>query len=167
MFNIYKLIATRLRNKLPQLGTIDADKGQLANPEQTYPLNYPAVLIDLDNIDWKNLGQKTQKGSGTIGITVAVQTTGQSHEDAPDLDRFIDEMEIVNEAFTVLNTYLGLSRIRTHRQKRLDAIQVYTHIFKIALEDKSAMKTYIKNPTPPKLKMYTPQTVANFPEELK
>lgn len=166
MFNIYKLIATRLRDKLTGLGTIDADKGQLVNPEQAYPLNYPAVLIDLDNIDWKDLGQKTQKGSGTIGITVAVQTTGQTHQNAPGLDRFIDEMEIVNEVFRVLNAYLGLSRVRTSRQKRLDAIQVYTHVFKISLEDKSAMKTYIKNPTPPKLKMYTPQTVANFPEDL-
>lgn len=167
MFNIYKLIADRLQEKLPTLRTIDADKGQLANPEQAYPIDFPAVLIDIDTVDWAEFGKKMQKGKGLVGITVAVQPTAQSHEGAPNIGTYVTEMEVVNDVWRALTGYLGLCRVKTTRQKRLDTIQVFTHTFTISLQDHSAMPTYTNNPAPPELKMYTNKSIANFPEDLE
>lgn len=144
MFNIYADIAAHLRQSVPALRTIDADKGQLANPEQAFPMDYPAVLIDLDTIDWANLGQKAQKGAGQIGITVAVLPTSQSHEGSPTLTEFVQEMEVIKNVYAALAGYLGMSRKKTYRQKRWDTIQAYTHIFNVQLTDTSAQKSYTK-----------------------
>ncbi len=144
MFNIYKEIADQLRASVPGLKTIDADKGQLANPEQAYPLDYPAVLIDLDTVEWGDIGKKTQKGKSLIGITVAVLPTAQTQEGSPTIDDFVEEMEVINDVFGALSGFLGLSRYKTFRQKRYDTIQAYTHLFNTSLIDRSAQKNYTK-----------------------
>ncbi|MDX9703915.1 MAG: hypothetical protein RBU23_12865 [Candidatus Auribacterota bacterium] len=167
MFNIYKQIADRLRDQLPELKTIDADKGQLSDPEHAFPIDYPAVLIDLDNIDWADLGNNAQKGKSKIAVTVAVLPVHQSHQDSPTIDGFVEQMEIVNSVYTVLSGFLGLSRVNTHRQKRYDTVQAYTHVFTNNLVDRSAQKGYVKKQALPDLKIYTPNTIANFPEVLE
>lgn len=167
MFNIYKEIANHLRATVPALKTIDADKGQLANPEQAYPLDYPAVLIDLDTVDWGDIGKKAQKGKSLIGITVAILPTAQTQEGSPNIDNFVEEMEVINDVFGALSGFLGLSRYKTFRQKRYDTIQAYTHLFNTSLTDRSAQKTCTMVPVPVNVKTYTPNTIVSFPEELK
>ncbi len=152
MFNIYKQIADRLRANIPGLKTIDADTGQLADPEKAYPLLFPAVLIDLDNIDWSTLGNKMQSGKSNIAITVAVLPVNQSHQDSPTIEGFVEQMEIINQVYAVLESFIGLNRIKTFRQKRYDTIQAYTHIFTNKLTDNSASKGYAKHPVPPEIK---------------
>ncbi len=152
MFNIYKQIADHLREKLPELRTIDADKGQLADPEKAYPLLFPAVLIDLDNIDWSNQGSKIQNGKSNIAITVAVLPVNQSHQDSPTIDDFVGQMEIINQVYSELAGFIGLNRLKTFRQKRYDTIQAYTHVFTNQLTDNSASKVYTKHPVPPDIK---------------
>ncbi len=167
MFNIYKEIANHLREKVPALKTIDADKGQLANPEKAFPIDYPAVLIDLDSVDWSDLGKMVQKGKSKIAVTVAVLPTKHSHQTSPTLDDFVIEMDVINEVYAALNGFMGLARGKTYRQKRWDTIQAYTHLFNNTLTDRSAKKTYTKNPVPANIKMYTNKTVVNFPDDLK
>lgn len=151
MFNIYADIANHLKEKLPELRTIDADKGQLANPEQAFPMDFPAVLIDLDVVDWAEMGKKLQKGGANIGITVAVLPTAQSSQSSPTLDDYVTEMDIIDKVFGVLSGFLGLTRTKTVRQKRWDTIQTYTHLFKTGLTDRSAQKTYTTVEVPVKV----------------
>ena len=148
MFSIYKQIADRLREQLPGLRTIDADKGQLADPEKAYPIDYPAVLIDLDQAAWKELGNKAQNGKGNIGITVAVLPVHQSHQNSPDIEAFVSQMDIINQVHGVLSGFLGLCRTATSRQKRYDQVQAYTHMYAVTLTDTSAQKVYTKHPVP-------------------
>ncbi len=152
MFTIYKQIADHLRDKLPALRTIDADKGQLADPEKAYPLLFPAVLIDLDNIDWSNQGNHVQNGKCNIAITVAVLPVNQSHQDSPTIDDFVGQMEIINQVYSELAGFIGLSRLKTYRQKRYDTIQAFTHLFTTTLTDRSASKGYTKHPVPADIK---------------
>ncbi len=153
MFNIYKEIANHLREKLPELKTIDADKGQLADPEQAYPISYPAVLIDLDAIDWNDMGNRAQNGKTNIGITVAVLPVHQSHQNSPTLDNYVEQMEIVNQVYSALSGFMGLSRVKTYRQKRYDTIQAFTHLFKNTVVDRSAQKSYTQKPVPPDIEL--------------
>lgn len=70
MFTIYPQIANRLRSIVTDLGTIDYDYGQLASPEQAAPMDYPAVLVSIESAKWAETGQKVQKGSLVIAVTV-------------------------------------------------------------------------------------------------
>lgn len=190
MFTIYPQIANRLRNKVAALRTIDYDFGQLANPEEAYPMDYPAVLISVESAKWNEVGQKVQKGSLVIAVTVAILptifNTGQS---SPELYKYPYMMQPVNDVFKAIRGYkggeiingieedenievqgsafTGLLRTDTLRMKRYDTIQAYTHLFKCEITDESAQPVYIKQPTPPEIKMYTPNSVLNFPEDLE
>ena len=124
--------------------TIDADKGQLANPEKAFPMDYPAVLINLDTVGWLDLPNKVQEGKLQVGITVVVLPTSHPHSGSPTIDDFIDEMQIINDVYGVLQGFLGLKRIKTSRQKRWDTLQAYTHIFTNKLTDKTAQRKFTK-----------------------
>lgn len=201
MFTIYQQIANRLRAKLPALHTIDYDKGQLADPEKAYPLDYPAVLISLEDIVWKDEGKHIQRGTATIAVTVALLPTEVSLQNSPTINSFVEKMNLVNLVYTSLKGYrggetitvgvalggdpdepdaepvevtitgasfTGLTRTRTQRMKRYDTIQAFTHLFTTSFADNSAQPVYVKPPedTGLELKVHTPNTVINFPEEL-
>lgn len=199
MFTIYQQIANRLRVKFPELRTIDYDKGQLADPEKAYPLDFPAVLISLEDIAWKDEGKQIQRGTSTIAITVALLPTEVFRQDSPTLNNFVANANIINEVFTVLKSYRGgetiviqeafsdpdtndvtpevtiigasfspLTRTRTQRMKRYDTIQAFTHLFTTSFTDNSAQPIYVKpeQEIGMNLKIYTNNTLANFPESL-
>jgi hypothetical protein len=172
MFTIYQQIANRLKDKLSDLKTIDFDSGQLADPEKAYPLDFPAVLIDMEQIDWQDNSQKVQSGKATISVTVAVLPVNQSRQDSPTINSFIKQMGIINLVYTALKGYTGgetitieaepigeepaepeviqgvsfspLTRIRTQRQKRYDRVQAFTHTFTCSFKDRTAQPVYTK-----------------------
>ena len=59
--------------EMPELTTVDEDYGQLEMINQenrdTYPLTYPAVLIDAPDVNWSNIAGLSQKGIATIRFT--------------------------------------------------------------------------------------------------
>lgn len=190
MFTLYPQIANRLRSLVPALRTIDYDFGQLANPEQAMPIDYPACLISVESVKWTENGQKIQKGALVVAVTVAIRPTfvsaGQS---SPDLWRYTAMMQPVNDVFTALAGYkggeiiagideneqevevqgtpfTGLVRTATQRMKRYDNIQAHTHLFTCVLTDNTATRTLVPHPTPPEIRAYLPTTLAVFPEVL-
>jgi len=190
MFTIYPQIANRLRSKVTALRTIDYDMGQLASPESALPMDYPACLISIESAKWEENGQKVQKGNLIIAVTVAIRpTVFNTGQTSPDLYKYPEMMQPVNDVFSALTGYKGgelitgtdgegegvelqgipfsgLSRSDTQRMKRYDEIQAYTIIFRCNITDSSAKPVYVKHPVLPELRIYTPHTVAVFPEEL-
>lgn len=190
MFTLYPQLANRLRSKVPALRTIDYDQGQLASPEQSAPMDYPACLISVESAKWDQNSQKVQKGNLIIAVTVAIRptifNTGQT---SPELYKYPEMMQPVNDVFASLTGYkggdvingidaegeeveihgtpfTGLTRTATQRMKRYDGIQAFTHLFACTLTDSAARPVYVKNPVPPEIRVYTPNTVAVFPEKL-
>jgi hypothetical protein len=177
MFTIYQQIANRLQSKVTGLRTIDFDNGQLADPEKAYPLDYPAVLIDLEDIVWNDEAQKIQSGKATLSITVAVLPVNQSHQNSPTINEYVRQMAVINDVYTALKGYSGgdippvpepvegdpvgepvepvsfspLTRTRTQRQKRYDKIQAFTHTFTTSFKDRTAQSIYTKPVQPPEL----------------
>lgn len=176
MFTIYPQLANRLRSKVAALHTIDYDYGQLSNPEKASPMDYPACLISVESAKWSENGQKTQKGSLVIAVTVAIRPTiFNTEETSPDLWKYPAMMQSVNDVFTALTGYkggdvitgvddegdaveiqgtpfTGLTRSDTQRMKRYDEIQAYTHLFRCDITESSAKRVYVNHPTPPDIK---------------
>ena len=64
---------------MPELSTIDEDYGQLEMINQenrdTYPLTYPAVLIDASEVMWSNIAARKHGGANRWCVTEAGWTT--------------------------------------------------------------------------------------------
>lgn len=191
MFTIYPQIANRLRTAIADLKTIDYDKGQLANPEKFYSIDFPAVLISVESVKWSDGGNKAQKGDCVISITVAINPVAQTHQNAPDIWRYINQMKVINTVYTNLKGYKGgdvitgtdeddqeviiqgsaftaLTRTATQRMKRYDSIQAFTHVFNCQITDNSAQPVYVKvpdpiAPAPMELQVKTPNKELVFP----
>ena len=72
-----------LGHQMPELTTIDEDYGQLEMINQenrdTYPLTYPAVLIDAPDVVWSNIAGLSQKGEATIRVKLILDCYDDTH----------------------------------------------------------------------------------------
>ena len=70
-------------NAMPDLKVVDEDYGQLAMIDQesndTYPLTFPAVLIDASTVEWSNIGALNQKGTATVRVRLIINCYDDTH----------------------------------------------------------------------------------------
>ena len=77
--------------QMPELCTVDEDYGQLEMINQenrdTYPLTFPAVLIDAPDVMWSNIAGLSQKGDATIRVKLIIDCYDDTHyrSDTPAL----------------------------------------------------------------------------------
>ena len=68
---------------MPELVTVDEDYGQLEminrEDRSTYPLLFPAVLIDAPDVSWSNLAGLSQKGEATVRIRLIIDCYDDTH----------------------------------------------------------------------------------------
>ena len=68
---------------MPELRTVDEDYGQLEMLNQenrdTYPLTFPAVLIDAPDVQWSNIQGLSQKGLATIRVRLILDCYDDTH----------------------------------------------------------------------------------------
>ena len=68
---------------MPELSTIDEDYGQLEMINQenrdTYPLTYPALLIDAPDVNWSNIEGLSQKGTANIRARLIIDCYDDTH----------------------------------------------------------------------------------------
>lgn len=70
-------------NAMPDLEVVDEDYGQLEMLDQennnTYPLTFPAVLIDASSVEWSNIGGLSQKGNATVRVRLIIDCYDDTH----------------------------------------------------------------------------------------
>lgn len=62
-------------NNMPDIRTVDEDYGQLEmldDSRDSYPLMFPAVLIDSPETSWENIGGLSQKGLCTVSVRLCI-----------------------------------------------------------------------------------------------
>lgn len=80
MEELYLSIAEYLREKMPELATIDEDTGQLVPSEEDgYPIFFPCVLISTDEVNWETFTGERQRGSCQITIKHAFDCYEDTH----------------------------------------------------------------------------------------
>lgn len=72
-----------LSKEMPELVTVDEDYGQLEminrEDRSTYPLLFPAVLVDAPDVGWSNIGGLSQKGDATIRARLIIDCYDDTH----------------------------------------------------------------------------------------
>lgn len=78
---ILKSVQARLADAFPQVKYIDKDWGQL---EQEVPaVGFPCILLDVERVEYTDMGGGWQLADATLTVTVANQRTNASSAHAP------------------------------------------------------------------------------------
>ena len=80
---LYKTIE-HVKKTNPQLSVVDENYGQLDslcsdNPDNMYPLTFPAVLIDLQETLWTTLTPSQQRGEARINVQLIIDCYDDTH----------------------------------------------------------------------------------------
>ena len=71
----------------PQLSYIDEDYGQLealdSEQTDTYPITFPAVLVNTEGVEWSNTAELGQTGTASIRIRLVLDCYDDTHATAP------------------------------------------------------------------------------------
>lgn len=83
MESILEKIISYVGDSMPMLKVIDEDYGQLEFIDQqdrdTYPLTFPAVLIDAPETQWSNIEGLSQKGLTTVRVKLIIDCYDDTH----------------------------------------------------------------------------------------
>lgn len=104
-----KLLLNLIRHigkNMPQLKVVDEDYGQLEMLDQedrdTYPLTFPAVLIDAPEVSWSNLGELGQKGDATVRARLIIDCYDDTHATSETEGRIQEREEMRRRLFLLL-----------------------------------------------------------------
>jgi hypothetical protein len=68
---------------MPDLQVVDEDYGQLEMLDQenndTYPLTFPAVLIDASSVQWSSIRGVNQKGLASVRVRLVINCYDDTH----------------------------------------------------------------------------------------
>lgn len=95
--------------QMPEHSTIDEDYGQLEMIDQegrdTYPLTYPAVLIDAPDTQWSNIAGLSQKGDATIRARLIIDCYDDTHYGSTTTDRIEERAALRRKVHKLLQGY--------------------------------------------------------------
>ncbi len=146
MEELYLSIAEHLREKMPELATIDEDTGQLvpSDEEDGYPILFPCVLISTDEINWETVAGGKQRGSCLITIKHAFDCYEDTHI-LPIIPFSFSNLRERSEAHRKLCSFLHqytfiegmkpLIRKQSRSYTLLGRIKVYEEIFSCTVSD--------------------------------
>lgn len=105
LFDIINLIS----RQMPLLRTIDEDYGQLEVLDQddrdTYPLVFPAVLIDAPTTDWTDVSDLAQQGTCQLRVRLAIDCYDDTHAGSSTIGRIMQRNEMRKQLHTLLQGF--------------------------------------------------------------
>ncbi len=156
---LYQSIVSRLQSKIAGPLWIDLEAGQIDMLDESYPVQFPAIFIDLANCQWNNLGQGHQQGEITIGIRLALDIYADFHAGSPTLADAAQQLKLLNEVHAALHTFGGhvlsdgnggfedthfgkLMRTGFNTERRADGLRVFNMTYTTAIYDSHAAAQY-------------------------
>ena len=95
--------------EMPELCTVDEDYGQLEMLNQenrdTYPLTFPAVLIDAPDVMWSNIAGLSQKGTATIRVKLIIDCYDDTHYGSTTTSRIAERSAMRAKVHKLLQGY--------------------------------------------------------------
>ena len=148
---------------------VDQDLGQFETPDNLgkYPVAWPAVLIDIDNMAFKSSGSNVQTGDGHIIFRLGFPpySSGSSITPAPSQQKALYYYDLeyqlhialqgwnpnANPAYTTPLTGItgSLSRVTAATERRDDLVRVRVLTYRISIQDYSTKTTQSFAPATP------------------
>lgn len=154
--NLYEAILQRIKEAVPEVKYIDQDLGQMENYEGRPPVSFPAVLIDLDEFEFSDVGSDpAQLADGFVVLRLAVPAWSSSAGFAPQnvREKALQYYEVEQKLITKLHAWAPagfnkLIRKKVRTEKRDDLYRVRIIAFAISYTDKSCVPQRQSVPRP-------------------
>lgn len=159
--NIFKELLNAIKTGLTGSGEfkwIDIDQGQIDTPDNQYPIDLPAALIDVGDIEFENVGNDTQVGDCTIRIRIALDVPENLNHITPadsfqnGLDRFglvVDVYDLIENLNITSENFTRFTRRRQYAEKRDDRLKVVVLEFNTSIWDvRTSKKSYTTEDSP-------------------
>ena len=134
-------ILTNLEEKATELGLsyVDEDFGQLEAIDEegkdTYPLTYPAVLCEVQGVNWSHTDRLQQEGSATIAVRLLIDCYDDTHINSTTIGRILERSQL-NRNLTetlhgmrILGNSASLTRISSSSYNGPHLIKVYETVY--------------------------------------
>lgn len=90
---------------LPDLKWYDKQMGQFENPEQSFALPLPTILLEFGQFAWSTTGQNNQKGEGSIRVYIYFENYANSFTGSLNQDLALQFFEFTEAVHRVLQGY--------------------------------------------------------------
>lgn len=151
--DILTVIQERLQANVEQLKYIDEDWGQLDFYSTNPPAKFPAALVEIQNVPWRNQGGKTQDGTVNVSINIADLRLANTNPRAPagQKEKAASIWLIAEKVHRALHGWRNelypeigvLTRTSGKRVKRDDGIRQIEIIYSCVYLDTSACRTVL------------------------
>jgi hypothetical protein len=107
METLFLSVQKRIADNMPELAVVDEDYGQLNTEAETYPVTFPCALIQLEEIDWQDVGGGKQKGTATVRVKLAIDCYDDTHYSSGTAQKAADRMQLYKKMHQTLNMFKG------------------------------------------------------------
>lgn len=121
------------------------DWGQLDYYSDRPPVQFPCVLLDMEEADFSDLSRKVQRIDAVLTVRIADVATSNLSALAPKSEHQFDLLGLTQRIYAHLQgfsgaTFSGLTRIKLRRERREDGIKEYVLQFRFGGTDDAAHK---------------------------
>ncbi len=143
MEEILEQLVELIGNAFPDWGTVDEDYGQLEMIDMidrdTYPLTYPACLIDAADCSWSNVEGISQRGTLQVRVRLILDCYDDTHYRSGTVDKIRERSELRKQLHLLLqgHRYEGQELIRTSSRfyTQNHGIKVYESLYTVAVSE--------------------------------
>lgn len=150
MEDILKEVIETVGGGMPEVRMADEDYGQLEmidNPNvDTYPLVYPAVLVEMQGVEWSELAPPAQVGTATVRVRLVVDCYDDTHHTSGTLEAVEGRRAMLHRLYSLLHgremrTGGKMERKSSRFYTANHGIKVYEDVYTVRVTD---------SPLPPK-----------------
>jgi hypothetical protein len=149
------LDVSQLLGTLDEVRWIELECGQLEIPEESYPVQFPCVLIDFPEAQFENETHGNQQGLINVQLRLGIDLYEDLHmvdgRDAPDKGMAIKRLALITRLHKLLHGFetdysTKLVRTTVSSERRDDGIKVFSLLYGCAAKDDTAADVFLEGP---------------------
>jgi hypothetical protein len=143
MEQLFNNIQRRIAENFIQISLVDEDYGQLEaieTSEDTYPVTFPCVLINIPETEWRNLGGGSQQGTCNVMVRLAIDCYDDTHYGSGTEEKATERMQFAKSIHRKIQGFKSgdsspLIRRSSRNYSRPHGIKVYEMIYNCVVND--------------------------------
>jgi len=147
MKEVLVAITDRLTAEIPSLKYVDENWGQIDEYRQQSPGKFPMALVDVDEPDWSDLGNRVQTGDLQISVRIAALRLSNSSKGAPATQKaaafaifdLLDAVHRTLHGWAPTDTCSRMVRTATTKVSMSAGVKIWDVKFKVRWTDTGAV----------------------------
>jgi hypothetical protein len=156
METLFISLQKRIAESFAELTLVDEDYGQLQPMEEIYPVTFPCVLIDVQQVTWTDGLKGLQLGNASVKVKLAMDCYDDSHYKSGTAEKAYDRLMFAKKLHKKVHLFGGkiiddedgnlldvhfspLTRISSSDYSLPGGIKVYETIYSTGIKDMDAI----------------------------